>query len=85
MTDAEKAQVAKLSDLPPWKAGAGDGDYRIGPDYPAAPETVLPLKPGVAMPTVVPAPRGQRGAPPAARPELPAGQIYSDKVAAFRR
>src|SRR5262249_52733904 len=23
---------------PPWKPGAGEGDYRIGPDYPAAPE-----------------------------------------------
>src|SRR6185436_3176476 len=38
MPDAEKAEIAKLSELPPWKPGAGDGDYRIGPDYPAAPE-----------------------------------------------
>ncbi len=38
MTDAERAEIAKLSALPPWTPGAGDGDYRIGPDYPAAPE-----------------------------------------------
>ncbi|MEI6861916.1 MAG: alpha/beta hydrolase-fold protein [Verrucomicrobiota bacterium] len=62
-----------------------EGDFLIGPDYVNAPELTLPLKPGVAEPTVVQAPRGQRGAPPAPRPELPAGQIYSDEVAAFRR
>jgi enterochelin esterase-like enzyme len=85
MTDAEKAEVAKLADLPPWKPGAGDGDYRIGPDYPEAPEVLHPLKPGVAMPTIVPAPRVVRGAPPPERPPLPAGQMYSDEVGAFAR
>src|ERR1041385_1836791 len=49
MTDAEKAEIAKLADLPPWKPGAGDGDFRIGPDYPAARETLHPLKAGVVM------------------------------------
>ncbi len=62
-----------------------EGDFVIGPDYVNAPELTLPLKPGVVEPTVVQAPRGQRGAPPAPRPELPAGQIYSDELAAFRR
>ncbi len=38
MTDAEKAEVAKLSDLPSLTPGAGDGDYSIGPDYANAPE-----------------------------------------------
>ena len=85
MPDAERAEIAKLSELPLWKPGAGDGDYRIGPDYPEAPETLHPLKSGVAMPTVVPPPRGQRGAPAPERPKLPAGQIYSDEAGAFAR
>jgi enterochelin esterase-like enzyme len=32
------AEMAKLSALPVWKRGAGDGDYSIGPDYAPAPE-----------------------------------------------
>jgi len=38
MTDAEKAEVAKLSELPVLTAGAGDGDYSLGPVYANAPE-----------------------------------------------
>jgi enterochelin esterase family protein len=85
MTDAERAEIAKLSELPQWKPGAGDGDYRIGPDYPAAPEVLHPLKPGVAMPTIVPAPVAGRGAPAPERTKLPAGQMYSDEVGDFAR
>ncbi len=85
MTDAERAEIAKLAELPPWKPGAGDGDYRIGPDYPAAPETLHPLKPGVAMPTVVPAPTAARGAPAPERLKLAAGQMYADEVGTFAR
>ena len=32
------AEIAKLSALPAWHPGAGDGDYSIGPDYVPAPE-----------------------------------------------
>jgi enterochelin esterase-like enzyme len=32
------ADIAKLSALPAWRPGAGDGDYSIGPDYAPAPE-----------------------------------------------
>ncbi len=38
MSEADKAEVAKLADLPQWKPGDGDGDYFIGPEYPAVPE-----------------------------------------------
>jgi enterochelin esterase family protein len=62
-----------------------EGDFVIGPDDVNAPELTLPLKPGVTEPMVVQAPRGQRGAPPAPRPALPAGQIYSDELATWRR
>jgi enterochelin esterase-like enzyme len=33
MSEADKAEVAKVADLPEWKPGDGDGDYFIGPDY----------------------------------------------------
>src|SRR4051812_323856 len=38
LTDAEKAEIATLSELPPRKPGAGDGNYSIGPDYAPCPE-----------------------------------------------
>ena len=38
ITDAEKAEIAPLAELPPWKPGAGDGNYSIGPDYAPCPE-----------------------------------------------
>lgn len=31
-------EMAKLPALPPYRSGAGDGDYSIGPDYAPAPE-----------------------------------------------
>jgi len=38
LTPENTAEMAKLMDLPPWKPGAGDGDYSVGPDYAPAPE-----------------------------------------------
>ena len=38
ITPAEKADIAKLNDLPAWKAGDGDGSYSVGPMYTPAPE-----------------------------------------------
>jgi enterochelin esterase family protein len=38
MTEAEKAEVAKLAELPALTPDAGDGDYAIGPMYANAPE-----------------------------------------------
>jgi enterochelin esterase-like enzyme len=38
LSDADKAEIAKVADFPAWKAGAGDGNYSIGPDYAPAPE-----------------------------------------------
>ncbi|PWU11673.1 MAG: esterase [Terriglobia bacterium] len=37
-TSEDRAAIARLSDLPAWHAGAGDGDYSIGPEYAPAPE-----------------------------------------------
>lgn len=37
-TSEDLADVARLADLPSWHAGAGDGDYSIGPEYAPAPE-----------------------------------------------
>ena len=37
-TSEDHAAIARLSDLPAWHAGAGDGDYSIGPEYAPAPE-----------------------------------------------
>ena len=38
MTDEDRAAIAKLSELPAWKPGAGDGDYLMAPPYAPAPE-----------------------------------------------
>ncbi|HUR58940.1 MAG TPA: sialate O-acetylesterase [Opitutaceae bacterium] len=38
MSEADRAQLAKLAELPPWKAGVGNGDYAISPPYAPAPE-----------------------------------------------
>lgn len=38
MTDTDKAEIAKLAELPLFKAGAGEGDFRIEPPYAPAPE-----------------------------------------------
>ncbi|HLK49289.1 MAG TPA: alpha/beta hydrolase-fold protein [Bryobacteraceae bacterium] len=37
-TPEDRAAIARLSDLPAWHAGAGDGDFSIGPEYAPAPE-----------------------------------------------
>jgi iron(III)-enterobactin esterase len=39
-TEADIAEMARLSDLPPYASGLGDGNYSTGPDYaPAAEQT----------------------------------------------
>jgi len=38
MTAEDQTALAKLADLPVWKAGAGVGDYSIAPPYTPAPE-----------------------------------------------
>jgi hypothetical protein len=38
LSDADKAEIAKVADYPAWTPGAGDGDYFIGPAYAPAPE-----------------------------------------------
>src|SRR5476649_2499666 len=38
LSDADKAEIAKLADLPPWTPGVGDGNYFTGPSYTPAPE-----------------------------------------------
>jgi iron(III)-enterobactin esterase len=40
MSEADKAEVATVADLPEWKPGDGDGDYFIGPDYAPIPEAM---------------------------------------------
>jgi enterochelin esterase family protein len=47
LTDAEKAEIAKLAELPTWKAGDGDGNYSIGPAYAPCPE--MTVKDGVPV------------------------------------
>src|SRR5689334_19453427 len=37
-TPEDTAEMAKLPTLPPYRSGAGDGDYSIGPEYAPAPE-----------------------------------------------
>ena len=37
-TEADIAAMAKLSDLPNYAPGVGDGDYSTGPEYSPAPE-----------------------------------------------
>jgi len=38
LTDADKAEIAKLAEYPAWKPGVGVGNYSIGPEYAPAPE-----------------------------------------------
>jgi iron(III)-enterobactin esterase len=38
LTEADKAEIAKLDGYPTWKAGDGDGNYSIGPMYAPASE-----------------------------------------------
>jgi hypothetical protein len=38
LSDADKAEIAKVADYPAWTPGAGDGNYFIGPMYAPAPE-----------------------------------------------
>src|SRR5689334_9389857 len=33
LSDADKAEIAKLDTFPEWKPGAGNGNYFIGPNY----------------------------------------------------
>ena len=40
MSEADKAEVARIANLPEWKPGDGDGDYFIGPNYPLPPEAM---------------------------------------------
>ncbi|MCX6950745.1 MAG: alpha/beta hydrolase-fold protein [Verrucomicrobia bacterium] len=41
LTAEDQAALARLADLPPWKRGAGNGDYSIAPPYAAAPENTV--------------------------------------------
>lgn len=50
-TPEDRAAIARLSDLPAWHAGAGDGDYSIGPEY--APATEQTKRAGVPEGRVV--------------------------------
>jgi enterochelin esterase-like enzyme len=38
LSNADKAEIAKVADYPAWTPGAGDGNYFIGPMYAPAPE-----------------------------------------------
>jgi enterochelin esterase-like enzyme len=38
LTDADRAEIARLAELPPWKPGAGSGDFSLAPPYAPAPE-----------------------------------------------
>ena len=38
LTDADRAAIAKLAELPAWKPGVDDGDYVTSPPYAPAPE-----------------------------------------------
>jgi enterochelin esterase-like enzyme len=38
MSSEDQAAISKLAGLPPWKPGAGNGDYSMAPPYLAAPE-----------------------------------------------
>jgi len=38
LTDADRAAIARLAELPAWKPGVGDGDYVTSPPYAPAPE-----------------------------------------------
>ena len=40
LSPEDQAALAKLAELPPWKPGAGVGDYSLAPPYTPAPETV---------------------------------------------
>jgi enterochelin esterase-like enzyme len=50
-TSEDQAAIARLSDLHAWHAGAGDGDYSIGPEY--APATEQTKRAGVPEGRVV--------------------------------
>lgn len=38
LTDADRAYLARLQELPPWKPGVGNGDFAMSPPYTPAPE-----------------------------------------------
>ncbi len=38
LSEADQAELARLANFPAWKAGDGDGNYSIGPEYAPAPE-----------------------------------------------
>ncbi len=38
LSDADKAEIAKLADYPAWAPGSGDGRFFVGPNYTPAPE-----------------------------------------------
>lgn len=38
LTEADRAVIAKLAELPPWRGDAGTGDFSLAPPYAPAPE-----------------------------------------------
>jgi iron(III)-enterobactin esterase len=40
LSDADKAEIARLNEFPAWHPGAGEGNFSIGPDYANAPEMI---------------------------------------------
>jgi enterochelin esterase-like enzyme len=89
LTTEDQAAIAKLSGLPAWKSGVGDGDYSVSPPYAPAPENAI--REGVPQGKVVtfhmdmvgskfyPPTPGRDGAPPAPREVnvyIPAGYVH---------
>src|SRR6185436_6214977 len=89
LTTEDQAAIAKLSGLPAWKSGVGDGDYSMSPPYAPAPENAI--REGVPQGKIVtfhmdtvgskfyPPTLGRDGAPPAPREVnvyIPAGYVH---------
>jgi enterochelin esterase family protein len=66
MTDEDKAKLAKLAELPIWKPGVGEGDYRLAPD-----PTKTPPYNDLTNPAYAPAPEN------APRAGVPKGKIVA--------
>lgn len=88
LTAEDQAAIAKLAALPPWKPGAGDGDYSMAPPYAPAPENapregvprgkVVTFHMDMAGSKFYPPTAGRDGAPPAPREVnvyIPAGYV----------
>lgn len=77
LTEADRAAIAKLADLPAWKPGVGDGDYVTSPPYAPAPENapregvpqgkVVTFHMDMADSKFYPPTPGRGGAPPTPR------------------